>query len=62
MRLEMALALHKAASRANLQAQFLPKGLAFLQPLEELFQNAYDNSVYAHAFLFGPLLEREPRF
>ena len=61
MRLEMALALHKSAPRANLQPQFFPESLATLQTLEELFQNTHHNGIDADAFFFGPFLEREPR-
>jgi len=46
----------------NLQPQFFPERLAFLQVLEELFEDADHNRVDADAFGFGPLFELEPGF
>ena len=44
---------------ANLQPQFFPEHLAFLEALEELIENADNYGVDADAFGFGPLLELE---
>ena len=59
--LEIALVRHKSAPSPNLQPQLFPESFAFLQTLEELFQNAYNDGVYANAFLFSPLLQRKAR-
>lgn len=48
---------HEAAVRTNLQPQFFPERLALLEALEELIQNADDDSVDADAFRFSPFPE-----
>jgi hypothetical protein len=45
-----------------LKPKLFPEGLAPLEVLEEMFQNADDNCVDADAFLFSPLLESEACF
>ena len=46
----------------NLQPQLFAERLAFLEALEELFEDADYNRVDADAFGFGPLFELEPGF
>ena len=46
----------------NLQPQLFPERLAFLQAIEELFEDADHYRVDADAFRFGPLFELEPGF
>ena len=41
----------------NLQPQFFPERLAFLEAIEELFKDADDDSVDAYAFRFSPFPE-----
>ena len=48
--------------RTNLQPQFFAERLAFLEALEELFEDANHNRVDADTFGFGPFLELEPGF
>jgi hypothetical protein len=43
--------------RSNLQPQFFPESLAFLEALEELFEGADHNGVDADAFCFSPLFK-----
>ena len=53
---------HKSPVRTNLQTQFFAERLAFLEALEELFEDADHNRIHADAFGFGPILELEPGF
>ena len=48
--------------RTNLQPQFFPERLAFLEALKELFENAHCNRIDADAFRFGPLFKLESGF
>jgi len=57
-----ASAWHKPAVSTNLQPQFFPERLAFLEALEELIENADHNGVDTNALGFGPILELEPGF
>ncbi len=57
-----ASAWHKPAVSTNLQPQFFPERLAFLESLEELFEDADHNRINADAFGFGPILKLEPGF
>ncbi len=41
----------------NLPSQLFPERLAFLEALEELFEDADHNRIHADAFGFGPFLE-----
>jgi len=43
--------------RTNLQPQFFPECLAFLQALEEFVENADNDGVDANAFRFSPFPE-----
>src|ERR1017187_7329789 len=48
--------------RTNLQPQFFPERLAFLEALKELFENAHCNRIDDDAFRFGPLFKLESGF
>ena len=50
-------ARHKSAVRTNLQPQFFPERFAFFEALEELIENADNDSVYADPFRFSPFPE-----
>ena len=54
--------LQKSPMRANRQPQFFRECLAFLEALEELFEDADHYRIHADAFGFGPILELEPGF
>jgi len=43
--------------RTNLQSQLFTEGLALFKALEELFEDADDDSVDAYAFRFSPFPE-----
>jgi len=56
------LVRHKSPMRTNLQSQFFSERLAFLEALEELFEDADHNRIHANAFGFGPLFELQSSF
>jgi hypothetical protein len=54
---ERSLTRQESSPRTNLQTQFLSQSFALLQAFEELFEDAYDDSVHADSFLFSPFAE-----
>ena len=52
---------HEAASRTDLQTEFLAQSLALFQPFEEVFQHADHDGIHADSFFFRPLPKQGPR-